>query len=254
MFSTSVSKKFLLGCISASALAFSAPAWSEEADHDVIAGGDDDRIVVRPVIEYEFGAEGEFSTLGGNTGSFELEEGPSFGVDVSKDLGNGIRIEGNLRYSQTELAGVDYSKAYAPDGRMLSSAELAGLNKGTNVSGDVTRLTAGVSAWYEMDAGSDFKPYVGGGVHYVHATLDGVGVTAPGYSASYDDSDGAFGFTAGAGVRYDVSDSTTVHVGYRYNQTLQEQDFEGTAGGEDTVVTVDEFSSHAIMVGVGIAF
>ena len=252
-------RKVFLSCISASALALSAPIWAQNApvlpdgnsDHDIFAD-EGDSFSVRPVIEYNFGREGEFTTGGGNAGTFELEDGYGLGVDiVYQEDGSNWRVEGNLRYRKAGIEGITYGQL---DGSETPDSILQGVNDSVATSGQIHEIVGGVSAWYEFDTGNDFTPYVGGGVHYSHSILDEVAVSAGGRTASYDDNGGALGLVIGGGVSVPVTDSINLSADYRYSRSVTEYEFEGVSSGEDTTLNVENLAGHAVMIGANISF
>ena len=246
--------KILVGSFSAAALLFSMPSFSNEASHGVL---DDDNsgLTIRPVIEYDFKNEGEFTTGGGNTGTFEFEKGFGLGVDIGLpiDIDN-IELEANVRYRTNELESVKYNAFTDANDNKFNNTQLAGLNNAVKLGGDVKQFSAGVSARYNIDMdNSKIRPYIGGGLHASYIKLDGVTLSAGDHSASYDDGDIGFGMTFGAGVDFAISDNTSLTVGYQYRHEF-EREFTGTSGGESSKLTADKFASHAIMAGINIRF
>ena len=209
--------------------------------------------LVRPFLEYDFGQGGDFTTSDGDSGSFELEDGTGFGVNVGSDLDEDWRWEANFRYRESGIAGIGYDRAVV-DGYRADGEALDHLNNTVHYSGDVHQVSVGASVWYEVDTVGDFTPYVGGGIHYTYVTLDEVGVTAGGRTTLYDDGDGAFGVTLGVGVGYDMTESMEVNLGYRYHRSLEEFHFDGSSDGEGRELTLDNLAGHSIMVGVNIDF
>jgi opacity protein-like surface antigen len=71
--------------------------------------------------------------------------------------------------------------------------------------------TLQANVYWDIDTGTAFKPFVGGGLGasfiYADYTLDG---------RSYDDSTTGFAWNAGAGVAYDINESVTVDLAYRF--------------------------------------
>ena len=260
------SKKFLLGSFTAGALLFSMPSWSEGADHDIFEDDEstsDSSFSLRPVIEYDISTGGEFSTGGGNAGTFELESGVGFGVDASIPIDDNFRAEVNFRYRESGISDITYSKAMNPETeKNLTKTELKGINKDIEIDGTVTQLSLGGSVYYDIDTGEKaFRPYIGAGAHYKYVMLNEVEVQAGTLNAKYDDAAGGFGLSASVGVNYAVSDSADLHLGYRYSHDFG-YDLEGTsvkgdgddAEEVDTELSVENVGSHAIMAGIAIKF
>ncbi|MEQ1753073.1 MAG: outer membrane beta-barrel protein [Micropepsaceae bacterium] len=64
------------------------------------------------------------------------------------------------------------------------------------------------NAWWDCKNASNFTPYIGGGVGYAISKFDG--------GAVYDGVDGNFAWQMGVGVNVEISEETSLGVGYRY--------------------------------------
>ncbi len=99
--------------------------------------------------------------------------------------------------------------------------------------------------WVDLDTGSGFTPYIGGGVGigYVAAEAEASGgVTAL-------DADGVgLAYQLGAGVKFDVADNIALDLGYRFKGVSAEISGEGT---EDVVAHI---GSHVIQAGLTFGF
>ncbi len=100
-----------------------------------------------------------------------------------------------------------------------------------------------LNAYYDIDTGSKFTPYIGAGIGYakVKASMKGEDSTYA-YSAKVDDNN--FAWQLGAGVGYAVNENVTVDAGYRY---VDYGDF------TEDEVKVDT-SAHELYVGARYAF
>ena len=249
------SKKFFLSCFSVSALIFSTPLWSQQKDHNIFSDDDESDISIVPVIEYDFSNEGDFSTSGGNTGTFELENGLGFGLDVQVPVNNSnLRFEGNFRYRKADLDSVNYERISLGGGNYAPDSLVSTINKSVEFSGSANQVSIGGSVYYDIDTGSDITPYVGAGIHYNHVTINDVNVSAGDLNARYNDDSGSLGYSLGVGVNYAVSDNVDVGVGYRYRQDFAGYEFEGTTDGKATTLDVDNFGSHSVMAGITVRF
>jgi len=146
----------------------------------------------------------------------------------------GLR-EGNYR-SEIEIG---YQK------NDLNSISASGMtiNPATvGLSGNVSILTGLVNAYYDIDTGTRFRPYVSGGVGFarIDAKFNVTGVTG----ISTSDQDTVLAYQFGAGLGYDVSDNITIEAGYRY-LTGQDAEF-----GTDKA----SFASHNFSAGIRIHF
>jgi OOP family OmpA-OmpF porin len=96
-----------------------------------------------------------------------------------------------------------------------------------------------VNVVYRYPLGAKFETYIGGGVGGVYGILD-IDGTVAGISADDNDGDVLFGWQAIAGVRYNISETMSVGVGYKYL---------GTSEGEFKIggmkVETDNLNNHA---------
>lgn len=74
--------------------------------------------------------------------------------------------------------------------------------------GQVQTWALMANAWFDLGNSTNFTPYVGGGIGYAISKFDG--------GAVYSGVDGNFAWQLGAGVNVEVSDSTSIGLGYRY--------------------------------------
>jgi outer membrane autotransporter protein len=98
-----------------------------------------------------------------------------------------------------------------------------------------------LNAYYDIDTGTQFTPFVGGGIGYTRAKASLVF----GGENLGSDKDTAFTWQLGAGVAYAVNDNVTVDAGYRY---VDCNDFDF---GDD--ISVDT-SAHEFYIGARYAF
>ena len=230
-------------------------SWAAIADHNIFGEEEEGGLSVRPVIGYNFGEEGEFATNGGDAASFDLEGSLVLGLDVVYEIDSNWRVEGNLRYGQSEVEGVSYNRAMI-SGQKASSEVLDAMNSDITSSGEVGQLSLGGSVWYSVDVGfDDFTPYIGGGLNYTFMTLDSVKTVEDGYVKSeYNDGAGSFGISLGMGVDYAISDNMDLSLVYHYRHLLGEYEFKGREYQEDSTLTIDELAGHSIMAGVNVNF
>lgn len=87
---------------------------------------------------------------------------------------------------------------------------------GTSASGTLSNFGAMFNAYYDIRTGTNWTPYLGGGLGYSQVDLDGL---SQGGVLLVDDNDGAFSWQIKAGVTYQISPTWAVNVGYRYYGT-----------------------------------
>lgn len=113
----------------------------------------------------------------------------------------------------------------------------------TDGSASTTYLLANV--WFDIDTGSGFTPYVGGGLGAAYVTADG---TIGGLGDTVDLSGWGWAYQVGAGVKVDVADSIALDLGYRW-KAIVDAELEG--GGDDAVA---DLGSHVVQAGLTFGF
>lgn len=102
-----------------------------------------------------------------------------------------------------------------------------------------------LNAYYDIDTGTKFTPYVGGSIGY--AKVEGT-ISAAGFSMSEDDTN--FAWQLGAGVAYAVNDNVSVDFGYRYTDM---GDISKTYSDEPATYKMD-VDSHELLLGARYTF
>jgi opacity protein-like surface antigen len=99
--------------------------------------------------------------------------------------------------------------------------------------------------WYDIETGSGFTPYVGGGlgVGYNELTSD---VSDDKYSAT------GLVYQLGAGVKVAMTDSLALDLGYRY-KVMPDAPISGDSMPPDTDLTLDA-TSHIVQAGLTFTF
>ncbi len=101
-----------------------------------------------------------------------------------------------------------------------------------------------LNAYYDIDTGTKFTPYIGGGIGYAK---NEVSLSSSGLNISKDDTN--FAWQLGAGVAYAVNDNVSVDFGYRYTD-MDEIDVVIPSGSTSTVET----DSHELYLGARYTF
>jgi outer membrane autotransporter protein len=147
-------------------------------------------------------------TAGGTTGTFSFDPGPAFDIAAGYKLPFGLRIEGELGYARSSFDKLTVGGASA------------------SVSGDIDIFTATANAFYDINTGTAFTPYLGGGIGVGHQSADNV--TVAGIPVGNADSTD-FMWMVEAGVSYALSKNLSIVPAYRY---MQIQD--GGSGSDDS--------------------
>jgi len=72
--------------------------------------------------------------------------------------------------------------------------------------------TLQANVYWDIDTGTAFRPFIGGGmgISFIHASYK------PENGSSYSDTTTGFAWNAGAGVAYDINETVTVDLAYRF--------------------------------------
>ncbi len=148
------------------------------------------------------------------TGEFSFDKG--FGIDgaMGHDFGQ-FRVEGEISWRKADIDSMEIKNA---------AGTVAGINlaraNGTKIgiNGDIQSLGLMVNTWYDIDTGSPWTPFIGGGLGAARISAEMKSVSALGVTLplSADDYDWAFAYQIGAGIGYAISEKTTIQAGYRY--------------------------------------
>ena len=181
----------------------------------------------------------------GATVKSEHDTGYKFGGVLGYHLDSNIRIEGELFLARAEIAQITNTAIALPG--PLSAVPIADVP--LNPTGTAEQFGAMLNIWYDFEMDSDWTPYVGAGLGFIridqgdlnydegklvqavfaglaqaNIPLPGGGMLPPIPKPSTTDS--AFAYQLGAGIGYALSDTTTLHVGYRL-QALNGLEFTG---------------------------
>lgn len=141
---------------------------------------------------------------------------------------NGLRLEGELAYRQTDV-----------DKITIGGLAFAG-------GGNANAFSVMGNAFYDFDLGGGWKPYVGGGIGL--ARVEASKVTIAGF-ALVDDDDTVFAYQVGGGMGYTLTPQATVFLDYRYFAT-EDPTFRDVGGA--TLKT--ELHTHNVSLGMRYRF
>jgi opacity protein-like surface antigen len=102
--------------------------------------------------------------------------------------------------------------------------------------------------WADLNTDSAFTPYVGGGLGIGWADGD---TSFSGLGFGYGPGESGLAFQLGAGVKYDMSESFSIDLGYRY-KGLKNIDFEDNDGSG--AYNGGDLFSHNVQVGLSFNF
>jgi OmpA-OmpF porin, OOP family len=179
--------------------------------------------------------------LSGNIGYLSPQEvdGSVDGVDVSLELddgflanaaagyrfGFGLRLELEGGYGQTEI----------------DEASVGGVTLGAG-GGEINMWTGAVNAFYDVETGTIFRPYLGGGVGVAYREADSV--TVGGATVSLGETANLL-WQLEAGLGIALGDHFSIVPSYRYMNI---------DGEEEDGVEIDEQSFHVFRIGLRLGF
>lgn len=205
-----------------------------------------DLIVDAPADPIAVSAPGDWyvSLFAGGVWTPEIEaefvDGP-YDYDVTTDLGYafgiavGTKVFENVRI-EAELSGTvnAMSEVYEYDDDELY----------TDIDGSVSALYLLGNVWFDLDTGSGFTPYIGGGVG-----VAALNVNFDDWTWDFDGS--GFAYQLGAGVKVDVADNIALDLGYRFKSvpgvTIEDVD------NSDNQFNLD-LQSHVFQAGLTFSF
>jgi opacity protein-like surface antigen len=120
-----------------------------------------------------------------------------------------FRIEGEVLYASNSMT-IDTQNTTSPIIGKLDSitGALVDANKGVPINCKATTLAAILNGYYDLDLGSQIKPFLGAGIGYASTNLK---------DSSLDwGSASGFTYQLKAGVGYSISDRQDIYVQYKY--------------------------------------
>ena len=175
------------------------------------------------------------SAANGQFFDFDSDIGWQFGVALGARFTDNLRGEVELSSGAVGLSDVTISGGPAPGPFDNDTYPIA------DGSASTTYLLGNL--WFDIDTGSGFTPYIGGGLGAAYVSAQG---TLP--VGSVDLSGWGLAYQVGAGVKVDVADNIALDLGYRYKAVV---DAELEGGGDDAVVNI---GSHVVQVGLTFGF
>ena len=145
-------------------------------------------------------------TFDGIAGTYQADVETDVGFIVGGAIGthltDDLRVELEVAYSENDVDEIQYTNA-------------SNFEDTYDGNGKFGILTFMANIWYDVPLSEELKPYVGGGAGI--AVVDGdVGYDDfDDYDPIFDNSEVAFAFQVGAGLRWQVWENVTLDVGYR---------------------------------------
>jgi opacity protein-like surface antigen len=167
--------------------------------------------------------------------SFDM--GGAFAASVGKSFADGLRGEVEISYRE---ADIDTFDAVSAGGTTIN------LGTGLNGDGSVSALAVLANVAYDFDTGTEFAPYLLGGIGLAQVTIDDARVAGV---LLADDDDTVFAYQLGGGVAFDVSSELVLDAGYRFFSTA-DPSFTDSAGSSFD----SELMTHNVMIGLRYSF
>ena len=176
-------------------------------------------------------ADSSAATSGGNT---------TWSTDADTGFVLGGAIGGHLERWLTGLS-VELEASY----RRNDVGGVWSTFRGTGpIDANISTFALMSNAWYEHDFGWRIRPYVGGGVGWGRAHLDGALTT------TFDTSNDGFAWQLGAGFNYEASPGVNVGLGYRY---FRGPSFDPVFIGKNSLPVGFDNDNHSVAANLTIA-
>lgn len=181
------------------------------------------------------GDHGNYAALAGGA---NLAAGAGLGgAGVDTEAGFDAGWAGAAAFGHVHKTRIRAEVEIAVRGNEVDS--LAGASGG---SGDVRVLSLMINGAYDIDTGTPFTPYFGGGIGAAMVEADAL---MPVAGSKVDDSATVFAYQAIAGVGYRLTGGLRLFGDYRYFATADP----GLRTDGGTAIDA-EYASHAVMVGL----
>ena len=160
----------------------------------------------------------------------DFDTGFAINGQVGYAFENGVRVELEGSYTKYD---VDSHEELTVGGANIDAVDVAVLTRGeadddnptvgavlADGQGDVSNFGIFANAFYDIETGSGFKPYVGAGVGYQWVDVD----YQPSGVPVGDDDDGTFAYQLMAGASFAVTDTVDLFGQYTYRDTFSDAD------------------------------
>lgn len=217
----------------AAALLVSAPAFAADLVVDDVAPPAAES-ASRGYATFFAGASLPHADVTAYDGSIPADVGFTFGVDFDTGYIVGGAIGTEILPS---LRGeVEFSVVKSSISEFLGQPVTDGDSTGYNLLGNV---------WYDVDTGTSFTPYIGGGLGWGYDVISG--------SGSGEINTSGFLYQLGAGVRFAATDNIGFDLGYRY-RVQPDADVTGDMPMDPEDYIKSSATNHIVTAGVTIGF
>lgn len=172
------------------------------------------------------------------TGEFEFDDGLGVNAALGYVIGP-LRFEGEVSYRQSDIDTLTVNSFTVSGLTFVGSATAP-------VDGEATVIALMANSWFDFDTGTDFFPFIGGGIGI--ARVDGEINSVGSVPVNLDDDDVVFAYQVGAGIGYEITDNAVISLGYRFFGTSDPEFSSGGFTDETEVMT------HNVELGVRYRF
>ena len=168
----------------------------------------------------------------GSDVNVNADNGLSFGGVVGYAFENGYRIEGEVDYQKNDFDKMEVS--------------YLGVSETFFLKGNITSLAVFVNGYYDFKNESRVTPFIGAGLGFANIAVSDYNYadSALAYDEDERDDDTVFAYQFSAGVGFEVTESITLDLRYRYVAT-ENVEIDGA--------TLD-YSSNIISTGIRFSF
>jgi len=152
------------------------------------------------------------------------------GATVGRLFESGLRLELEARYSQNDFDEVSNAAGDS-----------------NNADGDINSIAIMANGWFDFNAAGALHPYIGGGIGGARVEVRDFSAQGTG-GGGFTDDDVVLAYQGGAGINFDITDRTTIDLGYRYFAT--EDPGYNTSGGEFDF----EYEQHVALLSLRYVF
>ncbi|MBU4055668.1 MAG: outer membrane beta-barrel protein [Proteobacteria bacterium] len=194
----------------------------------LFVGASSAEMYVGAKLGYVMTTDTDLTVPGLGTGTVEWDGGFGFGAALGTTL-DAFRIEGEIEYRSADM-------------KTIAETDIS-------VGGDIKTLSLMANGYYDFNAGTSFKPYIGVGIGFARHTF---GLDAVIYDEEEDEDivmsgeadDTVFAYQGTIGAAWAISDTMDLDCAYRYFATA-DPDFDGVEAG---------YASHNISLGLRFKF
>ena len=185
-------------------------------------------MLILAVISNSYGQEGSY--VSGHIGLNALDDAmlsvPGL-ISIDMEFDPGFAIGGTLGYDFGDTR-LETELAY----RSNDIDKFSGVGGSIDGDGDFSTLSLMINGFYEVENETKFTPYIGGGIGFANVKLE---------LFDEDDDETVFAYQLGLGIGYEINESVTLDLGYRYFATMDPE-------FEDDVEA--EYISHNVLLSI----